>query len=290
VTVKRRKPNKENEDWGTIMKKTQCLVQTLALALAVAWSTSQARATSYTIGDGGLQSGWNLNADGSQIDGGNSLVGGIKLSLTSNPNNNFVTVCTDISGIVYLNSSYNYVSKTFSGQDGLNPNWGYGNSGTGTLSDAQKVVAAAAIQNAAYVFDLHKSVLTGTDNALKAAVQLAVWEALYDTGNPDGFSFTDASGRFEASNGASTAAGTAKSWLDAALGATGNHLSISHPLYEGYLLQPVLADGNTPDISVQEMLFNITPVPEPTTMIAGALLLLPFGASTLRFVRRNRTA
>jgi len=31
-------------------------------------------------------------------------------------------------------------------------------------------------------------------------------------------------------------------------------------------------------------------VPEPTTMIAGALLLLPFGASTLRILRKNRTA
>jgi len=36
--------------------------------------------------------------------------------------------------------------------------------------------------------------------------------------------------------------------------------------------------------------FNaISPVPEPTTMIAGALLLLPFGASTIR-VLRNRKA
>jgi hypothetical protein len=33
----------------------------------------------------------------------------------------------------------------------------------------------------------------------------------------------------------------------------------------------------------------ISDVPEPTTMIAGALLLLPFGASTLRILRR-RTA
>ena len=32
----------------------------------------------------------------------------------------------------------------------------------------------------------------------------------------------------------------------------------------------------------------ILAVPEPTTMIAGALLLLPFGASTLRILRRNR--
>lgn len=33
-----------------------------------------------------------------------------------------------------------------------------------------------------------------------------------------------------------------------------------------------------------------TPVPEPTTMIAGALLLLPFGASAIRILRKNRAA
>jgi hypothetical protein len=33
-----------------------------------------------------------------------------------------------------------------------------------------------------------------------------------------------------------------------------------------------------------------TPVPEPTTMIAGALLLLPFGASTLRMFRKRQMA
>jgi hypothetical protein len=32
------------------------------------------------------------------------------------------------------------------------------------------------------------------------------------------------------------------------------------------------------------------PVPEPTTMIAGALLLLPFGASRLRILRKSRIA
>ena len=33
---------------------------------------------------------------------------------------------------------------------------------------------------------------------------------------------------------------------------------------------------------------TLVPVPEASTMIAGALLLLPFGASTLRILRRNR--
>jgi choice-of-anchor C domain-containing protein len=35
---------------------------------------------------------------------------------------------------------------------------------------------------------------------------------------------------------------------------------------------------------------NLTAVPEASTVIAGALLLLPFGASTLRILRRNRVA
>ncbi|MBE0542202.1 MAG: hypothetical protein IH623_12515 [Verrucomicrobia bacterium] len=33
---------------------------------------------------------------------------------------------------------------------------------------------------------------------------------------------------------------------------------------------------------------DVVPVPEPATFIAGALLLLPFGASTIRFLRRQR--
>jgi hypothetical protein len=43
-------------------------------------------------------------------------------------------------------------------------------------------------------------------------------------------------------------------------------------------------DGHSANVSI------LAPVPEPTTMVAGALLLLPFGASTIRILRRNRTA
>ena len=35
---------------------------------------------------------------------------------------------------------------------------------------------------------------------------------------------------------------------------------------------------------------SLVAVPEPPTVIAGALLLLPFGASTIRFFRRQRAA
>jgi hypothetical protein len=36
--------------------------------------------------------------------------------------------------------------------------------------------------------------------------------------------------------------------------------------------------------------YTSTAVPEPTTMLAGAMLLLPFGIGTLRMLRKSRTA
>jgi len=53
---------------------------------------------------------------------------------------------------------------------------------------------------------------------------------------------------------------------------------------------PSFVDLNTEfsgnDFVVSEI--SITPVPEPTTIVAGAMLLLPFGMSTLRMLRKNR--
>jgi hypothetical protein len=48
--------------------------------------------------------------------------------------------------------------------------------------------------------------------------------------------------------------------------------------------------GNMGLVSVSLVEQSFHQVPEPTTIIAGALLLLPFGASTIRILRRNRTA
>jgi hypothetical protein len=44
--------------------------------------------------------------------------------------------------------------------------------------------------------------------------------------------------------------------------------------------------GTAPD----SLLPGVSTVPEPTTMLAGVLLLLPFGASTLRKLRKDRAA
>ena len=55
-----------------------------------------------------------------------------------------------------------------------------------------------------------------------------------------------------------------------------------------FAISPV--SGGVGQVSVSSIQQSFHQVPEPTTMIAGALLLLPFGASALRILRRNRMA
>jgi hypothetical protein len=63
-------------------------------------------------------------------------------------------------------------------------------------------------------------------------------------------------------------------------------------LFNGAYATQVTKNGTTYYLNQDQLAIDagFTPVPEPTTMIAGALLLLPFGASTLRILRKNRAA
>ena len=49
-----------------------------------------------------------------------------------------------------------------------------------------------------------------------------------------------------------------------------------------------IPNDSTTLVTISQVTQSFHQVPEPTTMIAGALLLLPLGASTLRILRRNR--
>jgi hypothetical protein len=49
------------------------------------------------------------------------------------------------------------------------------------------------------------------------------------------------------------------------------------------------SSGDSITYQITPQVHNVV-VPEPTTMLAGALLLLPFGASTLRILRKSRAA
>jgi len=63
-------------------------------------------------------------------------------------------------------------------------------------------------------------------------------------------------------------------------------------LFDGAYSTPVTINGVTYGLNQDQLAIDPNPpfVPEPTTMIAGALLLLPFGASTLRILRKRQTA
>jgi hypothetical protein len=245
-------------------------LKTVISVLTTLFCINQSSAALYTISDGGLQNGWNLYIDGNQDGGGNALVGGIRLTEVGNPANTFVSVCTDIKGVVYLGSSYNYVAYPFAGQTGLNPTWGN-----------TPAFAGQAIQNAAYIFDQHKTVLNGNDNAQKAALQMAVWEVLYDTGNQYGYNFYT-QGRFQIGNSGQTLNTTtvlnmAMSWITTDLGQNGNKI---HAQLNGDLLKPVNPDGSF-NVNVQEML-RTTAVPEPSTVLSGLFAAGIIGFSMFR--------
>jgi hypothetical protein len=254
------------------MKNLKRSVQTLAFVLAAVCCLCPARASvTYLIGNGGLES-FNVTIDGNSING--ALAGGIsiqKMGGDASMPASYVTVCTDIEGTLYLGQSYEYATPVtpFSGQSGVNPKWGDGsNDGS----------AAKAIQNAAYLFYNYSNLTpTGIGGSAEqmAALQLAVWEALYDTTASGSVTGT----RFAVSGGDASAialAGSLLSGLDGSYNLT------------GYLLYPTQGSGvNANGEPPQELLIAI-PVPESPTVIAGALLLLPFAASTFRILRRNK--
>jgi len=57
---------------------------------------------------------------------------------------------------------------------------------------------------------------------------------------------------------------------------------------EQYAISGWTAFDVIPDVEINTN--SITPVPEPSTIVAGALLLLPFGVGAIRSLRRDRKA
>jgi len=69
---------------------------------------------------------------------------------------------------------------------------------------------------------------------------------------------------------------------------TGQTLNISLNSGNNILEFLVIAPTDDSDNTAYIDNVSVTPVPEPATMVASAMLLLPFGISTLRILRRNR--
>jgi hypothetical protein len=166
------------------------------------------------------------------------------------------TFCTDV-GVNWRNDTYTAVQ--FAGQTGVNPQW----------------ANAAAIQNAAWLYNqiFETSTATFLGNTEKGvAMQFAIWKALYDTGANGQTSTSFTTGRFQWSSGfgGSTMLSDAQGYLNLLNAARTSGFTT----YNDTWLRP--NDNNS-----QGMLYNnLTPVPEPTTLIGGisALGLLIFGA------------
>lgn len=237
----------------------------LALALVAVCAAAEADAAvvSYTIGDGGLDFGFTATLDGVAANNGGSFgAGGIQITKTPGTGvglpDSYRTLCTDIGGDIILGQSYDFSAPTpFSGQVGIAPpTWGF-TAGFGV----------AAIQNVGQLFYTYGlgGVLSSGSSDQKAGLQLAIWEALYDTGNRNGLGVggsSPASARFIIAGGNAAAYVYANAYLG---GLTGNYN------YQGYLLipDPTSQHGNL----AQELLIGVgdfTAAPEPTTYAAAA--------------------
>jgi hypothetical protein len=206
-----------------------------------------------------------------QNDGGTGI---------SNP---FYSVCLSPAGLLDGNQHTYNVVPFGSANPGIYPSaWAW----NGDSAHPQYW----GVQNAAYIWNtfgmniVDNTDSVGVQNQRAAALEFAVWTALYDS---TGYGKLDAPSNFVAPTGLMDA--TTLSYYNAYLLALKSASSI--PLYTGNVLEGQGAvSGGAGSGQSQEFFMLGTPIPEPTTMIAGALLLLPFGASTLRFLRKNRAA
>lgn len=292
-------------DWK-LKSRPRRTIETLALALVAAGSvcagSASATTVTYQVNNGGLVSGFDLKIDSTAING--ALAGGILINqVTSNPSmpKSYTTVCTDIEGVLYLGQDYKYNTPVtaFSAQTtGEAPTWGAVNT-PGYLAGNHGAVDTAnaeqAIQNAAYLFynfgnltstGIHFNGSKSQQEVDEAALQLAVWDALYDTtasGKVNGTRFNATAPGYDTL--AQEAITQANLWI-ADLNALSNDGNFGLP---GYLLTPASGAnsyycGGTPPQGL------LIAVPEAPTVIASALLLLPFAASAVKILRKKRTA
>lgn len=192
-------------------------------------------------------------------------------------NDTWLAFCTDLGNTMSSTLTYKYDPKPFSAGDPNaanppDPKWAQANAGL----------------FASKIYDAHVAEI---DTPIeRSAMAIAIWEVLYENspangepydvltkGSGRGFVVTTSTGSTtlgDFSADAQSAIKKANDWLDAIGGQTG-------PPKTWF----AEADTRNP----QSILGPENPVPEPGTYIAGALLLLPFFASTIRAVRRPRS-
>ncbi len=275
-------------------------VRLVAVAAAMGGCVSSASAdVSYTVGGTSDLEKFDVKFNGSTYN--NIYAGGIQISQPIGSKdalpNNYVSVCTDFLGTLYVGQTYHYDGQAVpiaSGQNGgIAPGWS----------------STESFTLASYLFNTDGDLGSGgmgTGSGTKltvddmAALQLAVWMVLYDTSastNPHTGKTTvavnETSGEFQMISGDAAAMNEAITEVNCAVafvnGLTGNYSgmdSLLEPDTKNYGDQNDLKGENGHD--PQELM--IASVPEPATILAGVFLMLPLGVSIIRGLRKSRIA
>ena len=120
----------------------------------------------------------------------------------------------------------------------------------------------------------------GLDSSLSLSGTVTI-----DPSGPSTFSFTLGNVTFNIFNGSISLLLDGNLQLDGnATSTSSQNLAVWAPKDSSGPEENVVSLAGDPDFG------DWVPVPEPTTMIAGALLLLPFGAGILRILRKSRAA
>lgn len=196
--------------------------------------------------------------------------------------NPFWSVCLSPAGLLD-GSTHTYNVLSFSeANPGIYPSgWAWG-----TVNGTPQYWG---INNAAYLWNrfgmdiVNNTGNIGNQNERAAALEFAVWTALY---NSEGYGKLGGSGwTAPTSQMSASVSGYYDSYITALTGS-----GLDHAIYTGNILESTIASSGPNSGGSQEFLLLGTPIPEPSTMVAGALLLLPFSASALRVLRKSRKA
>jgi len=170
----------------------------------------------------------------------------------------FETFCLNYAVNANLGSTYSYQMGTVihpnAGDGYVTPNYSYVTLGT------------------AWLYSQFRDNAFGLQTAPNEGLALAIWYLQHDAHGTD----------------TGTAAGTSGYYInlaDAAVGA-GNVATDANGMYGVYAMSLTTGAADTAGFAQPQLAI----VPEPTTFLAGGLLLLPFAISGVRMIRRNRMA
>jgi hypothetical protein len=185
-----------------------------------------------------------------------------------------------------LNPGSSFNTFCLGTQVDYSPNTTYGYQISDQVQPPQVGPPAFVTWGTAWLYSQYRAGNIGSgslNNVVNDALQEAIWTLQGQTYSGIITLSTDSAAH------AATLAADLASFLNAAASAASaasvsSDLNNANGAFGVYALNMFTGSSSSPSYVQPQLAI----VPEPTTMIAGALLLLPLGASTLRVLRRNR--